>query len=47
MKLTHVSMEMWIHGDRLGTERVPVSTDKQQTFSMFTGDYISGSAEKN
>jgi hypothetical protein len=26
---------------------VPVSTDKQQMFSMVTGDYISGRAEKN
>jgi hypothetical protein len=40
-------MEMWIPGDRLGTERVPVSTDKQQTFSMVTGEYISGREEKN
>jgi hypothetical protein len=38
-KLTHFSMDMWIHGDRLGTERVPVSADKQPTFSMVTGDY--------
>jgi hypothetical protein len=28
-------------------ERVPMSTDKQQTFSMVTGNYISGHAEKN
>jgi hypothetical protein len=39
-------MEMWIPGDRLRTERVSVSTDKQQTLSMVTGDYISGRAEK-
>jgi hypothetical protein len=42
-------MEMWIPGDRLGTERVPVSTEKEQTFSMVTGDYmcISGRAKKS
>jgi hypothetical protein len=40
-------MEMWIHGDWLGMECASVSAGKQQTFSMFTGDSISGCAEKN
>jgi hypothetical protein len=40
-------MEMWIHGDLLGTECASVSTGKQQTFSMAIGNYISGRAEKN
>jgi hypothetical protein len=35
-------MEMWISGDRLGTEHFPLSTDKQKRFSMVTGDCISG-----
>jgi hypothetical protein len=39
-------MEMWIHGNLLCKERASVSTDKQQTFSMVTGGYISGRAEK-
>jgi hypothetical protein len=37
---------MWIHGDRLGMELASFSTDKQQAFSMVTGDYISGRDEK-
>jgi hypothetical protein len=32
-------MEMWIHGDRLGTNAFSVAADKQETFSMVTGDY--------
>jgi hypothetical protein len=35
------SMEMLIPGDRLGTQRVPLSADKQQMFSMVTvGGFI-------
>jgi hypothetical protein len=55
-KIHDVSMEMRIRGDRLGTERVSMSTEltnvsrdtnKQSTFSMETEDYISGRADKN
>jgi hypothetical protein len=40
-------MEMWFPRDRLNTENISASMDKQQTFSMVTGDYISGRVEKN
>jgi hypothetical protein len=45
MELTHISMDMWIPVDGLGTERFSMSTDKQQTFSMVTARrYKSGLA---
>jgi hypothetical protein len=44
--LTHVSMEMWIHGDQLWNAlsvsmeptKVSMDTDKKLTFSVETGD---------
>jgi hypothetical protein len=40
----YVDVDSW---SPTSTERVPMSTDKQQTLSMVTGDNISGHEKKN